>query len=149
MKVKLESMDSSRQCIHSKDENFTPERDFSNNNEVKFQSGDGNVHSYAYARAMHVLRNGNITYDTKFGIFIIKQPKEEARVVTLFPKTRCSCLSTGDCFHILAAKINLGMNIKRITATNLTILRKRTRSKKQKESKRFKVIEIPGMYSCN
>ena len=49
--------------------------------------------------------NDNITYDKKFGIFIIKQLTEEAKVVTLFSKRKCFCLLTAECFHILAGKL--------------------------------------------
>ena len=122
------------------------------------ESRDGKVDvpTYTFARAMHVIRSNNISYDTKLGVFIInKQPKEEAKVVTMFPKPKCSCLCSVECFHILAAKLNLGMSIKdtHITPTNLTTLRKRNRSKRKKESKRFTAVEMPGMYNysyaCN
>ena len=67
----------------------------------------------------------------------------------MFPKPKCTCLSSVECFHILAGKINYGINIKdtHITTVHLTTLRKRNRSKRKKESKRFKAVEMPGMYS--
>ena len=70
-------------------------------------------------------------------------------IVTMFPKPKCTCLSLVECFHILVGEMNLGMNIKdtHITTVNLTTLRKRNRSKIKKESKRFKAVEMPGMYS--
>jgi len=107
------------------------------------------VPTYAFSRAMHVIRNNNISFDIKLRVFIIKQPKEEAKVVTMFPKPKCSCLSSVECFHILAAKITLGMSIKdtHIATTNLTTLRKRNRRQRKLESKRFKAVEITGMHS--
>ena len=47
--------------------------------------------------------------------FIIKQPK--ANVIS---EVNCSCQSTGECYHILADKINLGMNAEKTNVTNLT-----------------------------
>ena len=47
---------------------------------------NADVPTCTFARAMDVMRNNNISYDTKCGVFIIKQPKEEARIVPLFPK---------------------------------------------------------------
>ena len=97
------------------------------------------------ARAYQVMKNQNITYDTKFGVFIIKEPKEVARVVSLFPKVTCSCPSTG-CYHILAAKINLGMNVGSTNITDLSKLRKNSKKKKEKcsERKRPRPLSIFG-----
>ena len=111
------------------------------------ESRDGKVDvpTYTFACAMHVIRNNNISYDTKLGVFIIKQPKEVAKVVIMFPKPKCSCLCSVECFHILAAKLNLGMNIKdtHIAPTNLTTLRKRNRSKRKKRVKDLKYWKCP------
>ena len=62
-----------------------------------------------YARAMLIVENDNIVFNTKMGAFIVKGSKEVKRTVTLFPKQTCSCLSTGECYHILAAKMILGI----------------------------------------
>ena len=105
-----------------------------------------NASTYTLAHAYQVLRNQNITYDTKFGVFIIKQPKEVARIVSLFPKVNCSCQAVG-CHHILAAKINLGMNVGETKPANLTKLRKNGRAKKEKRSgrKRPRPLDMSGM----
>ena len=90
-----------------------------------------NISKYLLACAYLVSRNQNITYDTKFGCFIVKQPKEVARVVTLFPKVKCTCQPTSECYHILAVKINLGMNVTETTKVkNLTKLRKNNKKRK-------------------
>ena len=62
-------------------------------------------HLSMYARAMLIVENDNIVFNTKMSTFIVKGSKEVKRIVTLFPKATCSCLSTGECYHILAAKI--------------------------------------------
>ena len=93
------------------------------------------------------MRNNKISYDTKLGIFVNKQLNEEAKVVTMFPKPKCTCLSSVECFHILAGKINYEINIKdtHITTVHLTTIR----SKRKKESKRFKAVKMLGMNSYN
>ena len=68
--------------------------------------------------------------------FIVKGSKEVKRIVTLFPKQTCSCPSTGECYHKLATKINLGMVTgKEKAACNLTILVIKEEWKIQKRKK--------------
>ena len=45
-------------------------------------------------------------------VFANQVTNEEAKVVTMFTKLKCTCLSSVECFHILAGKINYGINIK-------------------------------------
>ena len=47
--------------------------------------------TYSLAWAYKVLKKWKTTYDTKFELFVNRQPKEEATVVTLYPKMNCSC----------------------------------------------------------
>ena len=82
-------------------------------------------------------------------------------VVTLFPRETCSCPSTSQCYHILAAKMCIGQDDmstgkKRL---NLTQLRKNARSRKEKKSGRKRprpgdcdVISAPdaqGIQACS
>ena len=90
-------------------------------------------HMSMYARALLVVKNGNISFDTKMSTFIVKGSKEVKRIVTLFPKQTCSCLSAGECYHVLAAKLCLGIEVgKEPVKRNLTVLRKYKRPKKEK-----------------
>ena len=59
-------------------------------------------------------------------------------VVTLFPKETCSCPSTTECYHILAAKMSIGQNEQkeRLRRLNLTQLRRNARSRKDQKSGR-------------
>ena len=87
-------------------------------------------HLSMYARTMLIVENDNIVFNTKMSAFIVKGSKEVKRIVTLFPKEACSCLPTGEYYHILAAKINLGMATeKEKVACNLTAVRKNGRPK--------------------
>ena len=98
----------------------------------------------AHARAQLVVQNDKISFDTKLHVFNVKGLSGVTRVVTLFPRPSCSCPScscpsTGECYHILAAKLIMGMSVStKPTRRNLTQLRRNTRSKKDKKSGRKK-----------
>ena len=53
-------------------------------------------HLSMYARAMLIAENDNIVFNAKISAFIVKGSKEVKRIVTHFPKEKCSCLSTGN-----------------------------------------------------
>ena len=104
--------------------------------------------SYSLARAHEIVRNEYISFLPKFRLFIIKLPKEVARVVKLYPKPNCSCQNFGECYHITAAKISLGMKVEeQKVITNLTKLRKNGRGSKEKRSGRKKPrpMDVSGM----
>ena len=87
----------------------------------------------AQARAQSVVCADNISFDPKLHCFNVKGLSGVTRVVTLFPKASCSCPSTGDCYHILAVKLSVGMSTASKPAQrSLTQLRKNTRSRKEK-----------------
>ena len=44
------------------------------------------------------------------GAFMVQGSKGSKYAVTLFPKENCQCPSTGECYHIIAAKISIGYN---------------------------------------
>ena len=87
------------------------------------------------ARANEVLKEGNISFDDKLHCFTVKGTSGVLRVVTLFPKETCSCPSTGDCYHLMAVRLSVGMPEPKgkVTSHNLTVLRKNTRSRKEKK----------------
>lgn len=85
------------------------------------------------ARAQIVLQSDNLSFDTKLHVFNVRGLSGITRVVSLYPKPTCSCPSTGECYHIVAAKLSLGMPISEANKkTNLTQLRRNTRSRKEK-----------------
>ena len=57
-------------------------------------------------------------------------------MVCLFPRESCSCLSSRTCYHILAIKVSIGTetNLMKHCTVNLTMLRKRTQTRKDKTS---------------
>ena len=104
------------------------------------------------ARAQVILAADNISFDAKLHVFNVKGQSGVTRVVTLFPKQTCSCPSMGECYHITAAKLYMGMPIpvNKDTRMNLSKLRKNTRSRNDKRSGRKrprpKDIECDGKY---
>ena len=63
-------------------------------------------------------------------------------MVTLYPKESCSCPSSNCCYHIMAVKMALGqMEFNEKKTINLTQLRKRSRSRKDKKSGKKKPRE--------
>ena len=108
----------------------------------------------AEVRAQLVLKSGDrISFDPKLHVFNVKGTSEVTRVVTLHPRETCSCLSTGSCYHILAAKMSLGIQVMtKPSRMNLTQLRKNTRSRKEKKSgkKRPRPKDVDqGKTMCN
>ena len=68
-------------------------------------------------------------------MFTIIGTKDKPHVVRLFPKE--SCPSTTICYHILAAKMSIGMETKESCGRiNLTQLRRNTRQRRNKKSGR-------------
>ena len=90
----------------------------------------------AEARAQLVLKSGDrVSFDPKLHVFNVKGTSGVTRVVTLHPRETCSCPSTGSCYHTLAAKMSLGIQVMaKPSRMNLTQLRKNTRSRKEKKS---------------
>jgi len=87
-------------------------------------------------RATDVILRDAISLNAKLATFVVSGTTEP-RVVRLFPKTTCSCPATSCCYHILAAKRAIGLDVvvKRKTV-NLTQLRRNTRKRVDKTSGR-------------
>ena len=87
-------------------------------------------------RARHVIDEGKISVDTKLHTFTV-MGSTCPHLVTLFPKEICTCASTTQCYHILAAKLAIGQKLddskKKI---NLTQLHRNSRSRGSKKSGR-------------
>ena len=71
-------------------------------------------------------------------MFNVKGTSDIVRVVTLHPHETCSCPSTGECYHIQASKYSIGIppTLKRRGILNLSKLKRNTRSRKDKKSRR-------------
>jgi hypothetical protein len=68
------------------------------------------------------------------GAFIVNGQKGK-HCVTLFPKETCQCVSTSTCYHILAAKMSIGLEaIQKNRVVNLRALSKNSKKKIDKKS---------------
>ena len=90
------------------------------------------------ARTELVLKEDNITFDTKLHVFNVKGLSETTRVETLFPKQSCSCPSMGGCYHLVTAKPCAGMHVSFNKEANVSLpqLRRNNRSRSDKKSGR-------------
>ena len=60
-------------------------------------------------RALHVLKTGAMSHDLKLGVLVVNGTSEP-RCAKVFPKATCSCPARGGCYHILAARISVGIS---------------------------------------
>ena len=60
-------------------------------------------------RARRVIADKKISFDTGLKTFTILGSGDKLQAVKLFPKETCTCPSTVQCYHILAAKLSIGM----------------------------------------
>lgn len=65
--------------------------------------------------------------------FVVEGSKGDKYAVTLAPKEECQCPSIGTCYHIIAARMSVGLEAKsEKTVYNLTQLRKNSRKRPDK-----------------
>ena len=89
------------------------------------------------ARAQQLLDDNRISYDSKLHTFTVLGSGSKPQAIKLFPKPSCTCPCTKECYHIIAAKLYLGMEITSSkTKLNLTQLRKNAQKRKEKKSER-------------
>lgn len=87
-------------------------------------------------RARKVVEDRRISLDPVFHTFTVIG-SSRPHVVTLFPKETCSCPSSTSCYHIMAARLSIGMtNVTEHRKVNLCQLRKNSRSRREKRSGR-------------
>ena len=86
-----------------------------------------------------VVRENRICHVSKMGAFMVQGSKGIKYAVTLFPKETCLCPSTGECYHILAAKLSVGMPSSTQPKTiNLSQLKRNSRKRSDKRGGRKK-----------
>ena len=88
------------------------------------------------SRARALVEENKISFNPQMHVFNV-QGTHDVRVVSLYPKEKCSCPSNGFCYHILGVKISLGAKESgKSNERNLSQLRKNTRPKNDKKSGR-------------
>lgn len=84
------------------------------------------------ARAQSVLQNKNCSHQADLKTFVV-QGTLDAHAVRLFPEASCTCPTKKECYHILAAKLYMGMEVKYKTRRiTMTQLRRNVRPKSSK-----------------
>ena len=88
-------------------------------------------------RAHRLIQEKKIIYDSGLHTFTVLGSQDKPQAVKLFPAPTCTCPSTSQCYHILAAKMYLGMEdtVKK-TKLNLTQLLRNACKRKEKKSGR-------------
>ena len=88
-----------------------------------------------------------MSFDPNLHTFTIVGSEGRPQAVKLFPKQSCTCPATSTCYHILAAKLSIGLETPSSSKQilNLTQLRRNARSRKEKRSGRK--CPRPGDYS--
>ena len=84
-----------------------------------------------------IIENDKICHNIKLRVFTVIGTTGNPHAVRLFPKESCTCPSSSLCYHIIAAKLSIGMNLRDCSCkVNLSQLRWNARSKKDKNSGR-------------
>jgi len=89
------------------------------------------------ARARKLIEDGKIVHNAQLKVFTISGSSGHHYVVTLHPKESCTCPAKKGCYHIIAAKMSIGIAVepKQPTFVSLAQLRKNARiSRKEKKS---------------
>ena len=93
-------------------------------------------------RAHRLIQEKKIAYDSNLHTFTVLGSEDKPQAVKLFPTPTCTCPLTSQCYHILAAKMFLGMeDTVKQTKLNLTQLRRNARKRKGKKSGR-KILRV-------
>ena len=108
---------------------------------------EGSTHQFSQKeRAQRLLDSKKISFDPILYTFTIVGESNVPHVVQLFPVESCSCPASPSCYHIMASKMSIGMNVnvdkKRI---NLSQLRRNVRQRNEKKSGRKK----PRIKDCD
>ena len=75
-----------------------------------------------------IIANGLLIHSPSLGVFTVIGTGGNANAVRLYPKESCSCPSTTRCYHILAARMSVGLEADSCLTrkVNLTELRRNT-----------------------
>jgi hypothetical protein len=85
-----------------------------------------------------LIEKGCLSQNPSLGVFTVLGSGGKPHAVRLFPEESCTCPATGRCYHILSARISIGLDDKfsKKKSINLTLLRRNTRKRVDKKSGR-------------
>lgn len=79
-----------------------------------YSKGVNNSNLSQTCLAKLTVANNGVTFVENQKAFIVNGNNNKKYAVTLFPKESCQCPATGTCYHMLAARITMGDNIKQL-----------------------------------
>jgi hypothetical protein len=84
--------------------------------------------------AKAVIEGNGVRLVPDMNAFMVQGVSNKKYTVTLFPKESCQCPSTGTCYHILAAKLSIGIDMKpqQNERKLISLMRYKNRPKSQK-----------------
>ena len=56
-----------------------------------------------------VISSGSLSHNQSLGVFTVVGTGGKAHAVRIFPNESCTCPSTTRCYHILAARMSVGL----------------------------------------
>lgn len=93
-----------------------------------------------------LLDSGKICHNPSLGCFTVIGTAGSGHVVKLHPKESCTCPSSSTCYHVLAVKLSIGIDVPtKKVKVNLSQLHRNTRSRKEKKSGRK--VPRPGIHN--
>ena len=82
-------------------------------------------------------RNNKVSFNPQIHIFNVEGIQGVVQVVTLHPKETCSFPAGGTCYHIMAARLSIGMKeIPKYKERNFSMLYKTAKGKSKQKSGR-------------
>ena len=88
------------------------------------------------ARAQMIVDNNKCIYQPEMKVFTV-QGTCDVHAVKLFPKQSCTCPAKSECYHILSAKLYMGMDLgKKQKKITMTQLRRNTRPRTNRKKGR-------------
>lgn len=97
-------------------------------NGIKVNKANGSIALCQMARARQVLENHKLVYNEQAKTFIV-QGNSGPYEIKLFPKAVCTCPVKKQCYHILAVKLYMGIDVKPSKRMSLTQLKRNISAK--------------------
>ena len=85
--------------------------------------------------AKAILQDKGVVHIPELECFIVKGSQDSRYAVKLFPKATCQCPSTSECYHILAAKLSIGLSMEQSQSAKINLTQLRRNSKKRLDKK--------------
>ena len=92
--------------------------------------------STALGLAKLIIEEHRIYLNAQCQSFIVKGLRGKECIVKLFPQERCTCNSTRTCYHILAARLSIGVTDSKTNKSKLSLKSLKTSSRKTKSGRK-------------